>query len=160
MRLSGRIEGNRPFANITLKPPAGQAQTTVEVLLDTGSDCELVMSRRMALGLGLTRVGVSIANGAFGNAEATTIYVCDVMVGNGQARRVAVHAPENCPSPLLGGGLLSDKTLSFWKTASSWRAYVVPAQECQTAAPSTPLCPLNPASLSELAGATETSPQT
>jgi predicted aspartyl protease len=139
-RLRGSIRDDAPFVTITVG--THNQRLPLAAVVDTGCDCDLVMSRRKAKELGLQEVGTTHAWGAFNNREPTTVFEGHVSGWFGLARSVTVHAPENCPQPLIGMGLLADKTISFQDDGQGNDVHIVKASDCRKASAVCRECPI------------------
>lgn len=136
----GKIRNNAPSVKIAVG--TRRRKNRLDVIIDTGCSCDLVMSRRKAKDLGLRVLYTSDARGAFDNIEPTTVFEAYVRSWFGVSRPVYVHAPENCPTPLIGMGLLNEKTISFQPDSSGRDVHIVPSIACQRAADTCPACPI------------------
>ncbi|MHC4437511.1 MAG: hypothetical protein ACYS3S_09145 [Planctomycetota bacterium] len=138
--LRGKIKSKAPLIEITVG--SRRRKNRLEVIVDTGCSCDLVMSRRKAKELGLQARYTSYALGAFDNKEPTTIFEGYVKGWFGRSRSVFVHAPENCPTPLVGMGLLNKKTISFLEECKEKDVHIVPSVACKKIAGKCPACPI------------------
>jgi predicted aspartyl protease len=139
-RLRGNVRGDTPFVTIAIGTHTEESR--LEAVVDTGCSCDLVMSRREAKELGLEEVGTTHAWGPFNNEERATLFRGHVSGWFELARSVTVHAPENCPQPLIGMGLLADKTISFQDDGKGNDVHIVKASDCRKASAARRKCPL------------------